>query len=349
MDLSLTDDPPLHWIRQATTSSPPSLVNTFCTVNPTSLAFTRYKTSNRRSQRRIDLLLASPTLLTHAPLLDCYIDSGNTSTYHHPVSAILDLPSPALPPKPVRTVFKCLNEREKDDVEAKIHPWTYWVAQNKQALRGPPLDSLVPIFDAFFTEVTGHSHSITSPSAPNIPKPFKHLKPLLKQLPPAKSPHFQHKCKEFRRESAKARATHENSRPTRVHRAFFQHCRLERSIADFLKPDKHSDISLRTDAGNITAETKQVAKFLGDTQQSLGGDPHFVPDEDFVDSLLPQITSAPADVKLKNIPPIPLAWLEDTLKKARPDKAGGVTARIFTFFTFFRVLVKRPWFLLSIN
>ena len=56
-DLSLTDDPPWHWLRQPTTSSPPSLVDTFRTVNPTSLAFTRYKTSHRRPQKQIDLLL----------------------------------------------------------------------------------------------------------------------------------------------------------------------------------------------------------------------------------------------------------------------------------------------------
>ena len=71
------------------------------------------------------------------------------------------------------------------------------------------------------------------------------------------------------------------------------------------------------------ADPKQVAKVLGDTQQSLGGDPYFVPDGDFVDSLLPQIPSAPADVKQKRFPRITLAWLEDTLKKAGPDRAGG--------------------------
>ena len=42
-----------------------------------------------------------------------------------------------------------------------------------------------------------------------------------------------------------------------------------------------------------------------------------------MDSLIPQMPSAPADVKRKKIPPITLAWLEHTLKKARPDEAGG--------------------------
>ena len=174
-------------------------------------------------------------------------------------------------------MFSRLNEKEKDDVEAKIQPWTSWVVHNKRSLRSPRLDSLVPIFDALFTEDTGHFHTITSTSASNIPKPLKHLKTLLKQLYPKKSTHFQRKYQKFRRESAKARATHEKSRLTRVHRALLQHCRLKRSIADFWEPDKRFDISLRTDAGNITAETKQLAKFLVDTQQSLGGDPQFRP------------------------------------------------------------------------
>ena len=92
LDLSLTDDPPRHWLRQATASPPPSLVDTFRTVNPTSLAFIRYKSSHP--------LLASPTLLTHALLRDSFIDSGNTTADHDSVCAILDLPSPACPRVP---------------------------------------------------------------------------------------------------------------------------------------------------------------------------------------------------------------------------------------------------------
>ena len=209
LDLSLTDNPPWHCLRQASTSSRPGLVDRIRALNPTSVAFTRHKISHRRSQKQIDLLLACLTLLTHAPLLDSFIDSGNTSTDHHPVSATLDLLSPALPPRLVRTVFRRLNEKERDDFEAKIQPWTSWFAQNKQALRRLPLDCLVPIFHAAFTEVTGHFHSIMSPSASNIPKAFKHPKTLLKQVPPARAPYFQRKYQKFRRESPKARATHE--------------------------------------------------------------------------------------------------------------------------------------------
>ena len=124
--------------------SPWSLVDAFRTVNPTSLAFTRCKTSHRRSQKSMDVLLAFRTLPTHAPLLDSFIDSGNTSIDHHPISAIFDLLSPALPTRPVRTVFRCLHEKEKDDFEAKIQPWTSWVAENKQALPSLPLDPLFP-------------------------------------------------------------------------------------------------------------------------------------------------------------------------------------------------------------
>ena len=227
-----------------------------------------------------------------------------------------------MPPRPVRTVSRRLNEKERDDLEAKIQPWNPWIAQNKQALRSRPLDSLGPIFHAFFVEVTGHFHSNRSPPAPNILQGFRHPKTLLKQLPPAKSPDYQRKYEEFRKAAAKATTTHEKTHLTRVHRALVQDRRLKRSIAIFLEPDKCSDISLHTDAGKIT-DPKQVVKILGDTQQSLGADPHFVPDEDFVDSLLPQIPSAPAGVKCKKVPQITLAWLEDTLKKARPDKAGG--------------------------
>ena len=90
-------------------------------------------------------------------------------------------------------------------------------------------------------------------------------------------------------------------------------------IGNFSEPDKRSEISLRTDAGNNTTDTKQLAKTLGDTQQSFGGDPHFVPDEGFVDTLLPQIPSARTDVKRKRLPQITVGWLGDTLKKASPD------------------------------
>ena len=116
-------------------------------------------------------------------------------------------------------------------------------------------------------------------------------------------------------ESAKVRATHEKLRLTGVDKAFVQDGRLKRSIADFLEPNKRSDICLCMDAGNITADPKQVAIILGNTRQSLGGDLHFVPDKDFVDWLLPQIPSAPADLNHHKISTMTLAWLEETLEK----------------------------------
>ena len=198
LELSLTDDLPRHWLRQATTSSPPSLGDTLCIVNPTSLAFTRYKTSHSRSQKRIDLLLASPTLLTHAPLPDCFIDRDNTSTDHHPVSAILDLPSPALPPRPVQTVFRRLNENEKDDLEARIQPWTSWAAQNKQALRSLPLDSLVPILERFFSLKSRVTSIASRPHPPPMfPKLANTSKPCSNSFLPKGPPTFNANTKSF--------------------------------------------------------------------------------------------------------------------------------------------------------
>ena len=51
-----------------------------------------------------------------------------------------------------------------------------------------------------------------------------------------------------------------------------------------------------------------MAKILGDAELSVGGDPHFVPDEDIVDSLLPQIPSlAPLRMSSgKKSPQLPL-------------------------------------------
>ena len=167
------------------------MVDTFRTVNPTPLALTRYKTPHRRSEKRIDPLLASPALLTHVPRLDSFIDTENTSTDLHLVSAILDLSFPALLPRPVWTVCGRFNEKERDNCDAILQLWTFWVAQNKQALSKPfHLTPWSPSLIFFFTEVTGHFHSITLTSARNIPKALEHLKTSPSSFPRQALPTF---------------------------------------------------------------------------------------------------------------------------------------------------------------
>ena len=67
------------------------------------------------------------------------------------------------------------------------------------------------------------------------------------------TPHFGQKYLEFQRASEQVRSSQEKSRLTRVHRSIVQHRRLKRSITDFLDPDKRSNISQRTEKGNITS------------------------------------------------------------------------------------------------
>ena len=94
LDLILTDDHPWHWLRQSVTSTPPRLIDTYRLVNPLTSECTRYRTQSRLSQKRIDLILASPANLPHVSLLDASIDTQNRTTDHHPVDAIFDVPSP---------------------------------------------------------------------------------------------------------------------------------------------------------------------------------------------------------------------------------------------------------------
>ena len=116
-------------------------------------------------------------------------------------------------------------------------------AQNKTVLLSLALSSLLPIADAFFSEISGHYHTITAPCGPRVPRAFKLLKQLLCHLPPVGSPHFGQKYLEFQRTSEQARPWREKSRLTRVHRSIVQQRRLKRSITDFPDPDKRSNIS----------------------------------------------------------------------------------------------------------
>ena len=213
------------------------------------------------------------------------------------MDAIFDLPSPSSPPQPPRTVLRRLTDKEADDHTASIHPWTSWIVQKKAVLLSLPLSSLLPIADAFFSEISGHHHTITAPCGPRVPRAFKRLRQLLCHLPPVGSPHFGQKYLEFQRASERARSSHKKSSLTRVHRFIVQHRWLKRSITDCLDLDKQSNIILRTDKGHITSDQHQVAKILGETQITLGGTPRFQPDDEFLESLLPQVPSAPEETR----------------------------------------------------
>ena len=78
-----------------------------------------------------------------------------------------------------------------------MQPWTSWVAQNKRILFNTPLSELIPIADAFLTEVSGHYHSFTAPNTSNVPKAFKQLIWALRQLPGAGLPNFKAKFSQF--------------------------------------------------------------------------------------------------------------------------------------------------------
>ena len=99
-DLHRADDEAWHWLCKLVTASDPLIIDTCRMINPTTTEFTRYSTDNRPSCKRIDFILASPSLLPHAPLLGSSMDTQDRSSDNHPVLAIFDIPSPIPFPPP---------------------------------------------------------------------------------------------------------------------------------------------------------------------------------------------------------------------------------------------------------
>ena len=165
-----------------------TLLDCWRTKHPLERSYTRFSTTYRTSQSRIDFFLASPLTLSAFPLLSSEIECWNKTTDHHPVNLIIRSPELAThsetPPKP-----DLLQKPNSLDVQAfknKLEPLNTWCLQHLPLLPNISPDTVIHYTDALIHQFTSIYYSFTNPS-PHKPSKLEHtFAQLINSLP---SPH----------------------------------------------------------------------------------------------------------------------------------------------------------------
>ena len=109
--------------------SSPQLLDSLCLRHPHSREFTRFPSALHANQSRIDLILISPLLNSHFPLISASFDSNNCFSDHHPFSSIISTPPLPTTTRPTRpqSVFRKLTKEELNVFRRSISDLDHWV------------------------------------------------------------------------------------------------------------------------------------------------------------------------------------------------------------------------------
>ena len=106
----------------------PRLIDHFRSLNPTTLAYTRYRTSNWPSSKRIDLFLGTLSFSSTFPPCSSDVMDSDKSSDHHPLRLTFSTPyAPPLPPDtPPRVAFRSLKATELETCRRLLAPLGDW-------------------------------------------------------------------------------------------------------------------------------------------------------------------------------------------------------------------------------
>ena len=122
----------------------PKLVDHFRSLNPTTLAYTRYRTLNWPSAKRIDLFPGTMVFGSAFPPCSCDVLDSDKSSDHHPLRLTFATPyAPPLPPDtPPRFAFRTLKASELETFRGLLAPLGDWCSIALEGLSGMTLDRI---------------------------------------------------------------------------------------------------------------------------------------------------------------------------------------------------------------
>ena len=111
---------------------------------------------------------------------------------------------------------------------------------------------------------------------------------------------------------------------TKIHRCLVRKTRIKRTINEALNPMERGEITLkRPGVTQLVSTPKEVSSIFSSTLLTLGGSLDYTPPSTLVDRLLTHSPTCPEPTK--HSPPPDITWesFRNTLKRSKPNKAGG--------------------------
>ena len=227
-------------------------------------------------------------------------------------------------PTTKRKVFRKLMERERSTHPDSLAPLANWC---ESAL--PHFDSLfwadIPLFtDVVLEKVATSYHTIIAPSQPSSSALVKKVKASLNSLPPPSHPAYPASMDTLKKHVKEWEPKVNEAATTKIHRCPVRKTRIERTINEALNPVERGEITLtRPGTTQLVSTPKEVSNIFSSTLLTLGGSLEYTPPGALVERLLTHSPTCPEPTKHSSLPDITWESFRNTLKKSKPNKAGG--------------------------
>ena len=323
---NLQTDNEWPWLRRQVTSDPPRLIDTFRHFHPTERSFSQYPTPYRASSSCLDDILLSPAASEFFAPTSATIQTGEKTSDHHPVTYTSQGPPHPFSETPTtkRKVFRKLTERERSKHHDSLAPLARWCESTL-----PRFESLSSADIELFTvvvleEVATSYHNITTPSHPTSSALVKKIKASLHSMPPPNHPGYPASMDTLNKLVKEWEAKVNKAATTKIHRCLVRKTRINRTINEALNPVERGEITLkRPGTTQLVSTPKEVGSIFSSTLLTLGGSLEYTPPSTLVDRLLTHSPTCPEPTKHSPLSDITWESFRNTLKRSRPNKAGG--------------------------
>ena len=323
---NLPTDNEWPWHRRRVTSDPPRLIDTFRHFHPTERSFSRYATPYRASSSRLDHILLFLGASEFFAPNSATIQTDDKTSDHHPVTY-----TSQVPPHPFsetlttqRKVFRNLTERERSKHHDFLAPLARWCESTLPRFESFSSADIELFTDVVLEEVATSYHNITTPSHPTSSALVKKIKASVHSLPPPNRPGYPDSMESPNGLVKEWEAKVNKAATTKIHRCLVRKTTIKRTINEALNPVERGEITLnRPGTTQLVSTPKEVGSILSSTLLTLGGSLEYTPPSTLVDHLLTHLPTCPEPTKHSPLSDITWESFRNTLKRSKPNKAGG--------------------------
>ena len=249
------------------------------------------------------------------------IQTDNETSDHHPVTY-----SSQVPPHPFfetpttqRKVFRKLTEQERSKDHNSLAPLARWCEATLPRFESLSSADIELFTDVVLEEVATSNHNITTPSHPTSSALVQKIKVSLQTLPPPNHPNFPASMGTLNKLVKEWETKVNKAATTKIHRCLVRKTRIKRTINEALNPVERGEITLKhPGATQLVSTPKKVSSIFSSTLLTRRAPPSTL-----VDRLLTHSPTCPEPTKHSPLPDITWETFRNTLKRSKPNKAGG--------------------------
>ena len=254
------------------------------------------------------------------------IQTDDKTSDHHPVTYTSEVPPHPFSETPTtrRKVFCKLTERERSKHHDSLAPLARWCESTLPCFESLSSADIELFTDVVLEEVATSYQNITTPSHPTSSALVKRIKASLQTLPPPIHPYYPASMDTLNKLVKEWETKVNKAATTKIHRCLVRKTRIKRTINEALNPVERGEITLkRPGATKLVSTPKEVSSILSSTLLTLGGSLEYAPPSTLVDRLLTHSPTCPEPTKHSPLPHITWESFRNTLKRSKPNKAGG--------------------------